>query len=132
MNEKLIERFGRSEHGNFGVVDTLGVPHTYCIGPKHVEFAADHASGILNENTMERAERAGAKCMTCRGNLKWKDHKVGLLVECLIPMGDPNDAKKGHPELHAYLLACKAKLTSETEYEGFAFVDKAGRGAKWG
>lgn len=130
MDAKLVARFGRSEHGNFGVVDTLGVPHSYCIGAKHIAFAADHAGGILNEDTIERAERAGATCRTCRGNLKWKDHKVALLVACELPMGDPDNADKVHPELYAYLLACKEKLTSETEYEGFAFVDKTGQGAK--
>lgn len=120
-DQKLVDRFGVSTDGNYAVVNTLGTPHSYCIGAKHVAHAADHFSGILDEAAIESAERHGIYCATCRGNLKWKDHKVALLVECKDDLTLPG-SNETKPELHEYLLACKAKLTSDEEYAGFAFV----------
>jgi len=117
--EKLKARYGESEHGNFAVIDTIGVPHPYMIGPKHVEYASDFGGGVLNERTITAAERIGAKCCQRGCQLKWKDHEHALLVSCKAPMIDNG---KGSPELHAYLLKVK-HLCEEDKYVGFAFME---------
>lgn len=60
MDEKL-EKYGESECGNFKVIDTIGVPHPYCIGPKHVGWASDHWNGMLGKDAILDAEEHGAK-----------------------------------------------------------------------
>lgn len=119
MNEKLRARYGKSEHGNFAVVDTIGVPHPYMITAKHVVHASDHFFGRLDEAAIEAAEKAGAKCGICKGKLKWSEHKHALLVSCKLPL---KDGDKACPELHAYLLKCKP-LCEEDGHVGFAFHD---------
>ena len=47
-SRKLKARYGASEQGNFAVIDTIGVPHPYMIGPKHVAYASDFRGGILD------------------------------------------------------------------------------------
>lgn len=121
MDAKLVERFGRSEHDNFGIVETVGVPHPYCIGARHVEHAADRFGGMLDTAAIESAERHGITCCTCKGKLKFADHKSALLVECKVAPAD--DDKKMVPELHEYLKASMDKFANETEYAGFAFME---------
>lgn len=116
------DAYGESEHGNFAVIDTLGVPHPYCIGPKHVAFAADHCGGMLGEDAIIRAERTGAHCMTCKGRLTWKQHEKALLVSCKKDIKD--QAGKADPELHAYLLKVKPQCEADG-FAGFAFVEAA-------
>jgi len=114
--------YGQSAEGHFSVVDTIGIPHPYCITPKHVEYASDHCSGMLDEAAIEGAEKNGARCDICRANrlnLAYRDHKHALLVECLAPLkiGDAVN-----PELHAWLLRIK-DLAETNHYDGFAFKD---------
>lgn len=123
---KLKERYGASEHGNFAVIDTIGVPHPYCITAQHVSHASDFCGGRLDQDAITAAERAGAKCGICHGKLKYKEHETALLVSCRVDMvvdGErPDDIKVASPELHAYLLKVKP-LCEEDKYVGFAFKD---------
>lgn len=120
MNEaELKARYGTSEHGNFAVVDTIGVPHPYMIGTKHVEIASRFFGGMLGEAAIKHAEQAGAKCGICKGKLKWSEHEHALLVACKAPL---KSGDKASPELHAYLLKCKP-LCEEDGHAGFAFRD---------
>ena len=117
--DKLQERYGKSEAGNFFVRETIGVPHPYCIGPIHVEVASKHHGGMLNEAAIKDAERAyGGRCCSCRGKLKFEEHETALLVACKSEL---KDGDKANPELHAYLLSVKEKC-EEDGYAGFAFV----------
>lgn len=118
--DNLQVRYGKSEHGNFWIDDTIGVPHPYCIGPKHVAYASDYRGGILDDDAVEAAERAGARCCTPRCQLKYRQHERALLVTCAAPIKD--DDGKATPELHAYLLACKEKAEAD-KYVGFAFME---------
>lgn len=118
-NDKLTKRYGASEHGNFAVYDTIAVPHPYCITGKHVAHASDFCGGRLDQEAIRAAERAGAKCGICHGQLKYKEHETALLVSCKAPMIEDG---KGTPELHAYLLKVKP-LCEEDKYAGFAFKD---------
>ena len=111
-------QYGQSEHGNFKVIDTIGVPHPYCIMPKHVSVAADHHSGILDEAAIIDAESRGAKCGTCKGKLSYKEHEQALLVGCKLEIKDA--AGMVCPELHQYLLTIKDEAT-KNGYAGFAF-----------
>ncbi len=120
MITKLVARYGESEHGNFAVVDTIGVPHPYMIGPRHVEYGSKFRGGILNESAIEGAERSGAKCCQRGCTLRWRDHKHALLVSCAAPMIAEDG--KGAPELHAYLLKVK-DMCEEDKYVGFAFIE---------
>lgn len=121
-SEELLARFGTSEHGNYTITDTIGVPHPYCITPKHIEWAADHFSGLLSKDAIRDAEKKhGARCDICRGKLTFDQHEQALLVTCKAKLS--GDDGKATPELHAYLLACKDKLTSDKEFAGFAFVE---------
>ena len=116
--DKLQERYGKSEHGNFFVRETIGVPHSYCIGPAHVAEASDHHGGMLGTAAIEAAEKHGAKCCTCRGKLKFHEHETALLVECQEELKNGSEV---NPELHAYLLQCKA-MAEEDGFAGFAFI----------
>lgn len=125
--EDLRKRFGASEGGRYFVCDTIGVPHPYCVGPKHIVYAADHHCGILGAAAIEAAEKAGvASCCICHGKLAYREHETALLIECNGPLHSDTDPSKAHPELHAYLLACKEKFTPADKYVGFAF--KKGEG----
>ena len=49
--DKLKERYGSSEFNNYAVVDTIGVPHPFTIGEKHVTHASNYHGGMLGEAT---------------------------------------------------------------------------------
>ena len=117
--EKLIERYGKSEKGNFFIADSIGVPHPYCISSRHVAEASDHHGGMLNEAAIEAAEKKGIYCHTCRGQLKFHQHEKALLVSCKAEV--KGEDGKAVPELHDYLLACKEKAEADG-FAGFAFV----------
>lgn len=108
-----------SKHGWFYVIDTIGVPHPYCITPKHVVYAADHCSGMLTKEAIERAEEvAQAKCDTCKGKLSYREHETALLVRC---GRDPKKDKEAEAELHEWLLSIKEEA-AKNGYAGFAFL----------
>jgi hypothetical protein len=107
----------------FKVVDTIAVPHPYCITAKHVALAADEFGGMLSDAAIEEAERRGIHCDICnRGTkrpvLTFAQHEKALLVEV-------NDRRelKDIPELKDYLLSIKDQATKEG-YAGFAFKSK--------
>lgn len=111
----------------FSIIDTIGVPHPYCITPKHVAHASDHHGGILDANAIRDAEKHGAQCDICRTQVKkglraevlqYDDHKSVLVVE----VRDPQNRNKPTeiPELREYLIQIKAQAESDG-YAGFAF-----------
>ena len=109
-----------SEQGNFNVIDTIGVPHPYCITPKHLQHCD---SMYLDAETIKRAEGKGAKCDICRVRVKkglqptilaYDEHKEALLVGCKV------DIKPAPDELKNWLLSIKAE-TERNKYEGWAF-----------
>lgn len=119
QSDKLQERYGKSEKGNFFVRETIGVPHSYCVGPLHVTVASKRHGGLLGEAAIQDAERAyGARCCTCKGQLKFEEHHAGLLVECKEELKSQDEV---NPELHAYLLSIK-DLAIEDDFAGFAFI----------
>lgn len=116
-NLDLKQRYGSSDFGNFSVVDVIGVPHPYCIGPKHVAIASDQFGGMLGEPAILAAEKQGAHCCICKGRLSFHAHERAALVECLV---DPDTRDEFKEELHDYLLKVKP-LAEADKLAGFAF-----------
>jgi hypothetical protein len=104
------------------IKDTMGVPHPYCITPKHL---ADEDGMYLDGPRIERAEKRGARCDICKGKLSFKEHKQGLVVffegfhqpELNKRLSEGFD--KVVPGLHAWLLAIKP-LMERDQYDGLA------------
>lgn len=97
------------------VIDTIGVPHPYCITPKHVAYASDHFCGLLSKDAIIQSEKHGAKCGICHGKLSYEEHETALLVEV-----NHKAELKDVPGLKDYLLSIKAKCESDG-FAGFAF-----------
>jgi hypothetical protein len=117
--ETLQLRYGVSAEGNFRIIDTIGVPHAYCITPIHVGVAADHHCGILNESAIKDAEERGAKCGVRGCKRSYAEHETALLVSCLLELKD--DHGKLNPELRQYLLSCNDRCQADG-HAGYAFI----------
>lgn len=116
MSKAQDERLAKyPKTAQFEVVDTIGVPHPYCITPKHVGWAADHWGGVLGKEAVRDSEKNGARCGICKGELSCDEHKQALLIEV-----NDSRALKDIPELKDYLLSIKA-MTEADKYEGWAF-----------
>ena len=109
---------------NFRVVDTIGVPHPYCITPKHLSSDRMYLDG---EAIREAEEKKGAVCDICRklrndGKqdkvLSYDEHEQALLVECDVDFKGKDG--KANPELQKYLLKIKARAEKD-KIAGFAF-----------
>jgi hypothetical protein len=102
----------------FEVVDTIGVPHPFCITHHHVGWASDHHCGQLGSEAIEAYEKStGRTSCGVRGcNLKYAQHEQALLVRCKTK---DNDLTK------AYLESI-VKLCEEDGYAGFTLLDGTG------
>jgi len=112
INEKY-EKYLHTEM--YRVIDSIGVPHPYCITPKHVAVAADQFGGMLGEPAIIEAEKQGAVCCICKGKLSYKQHEQALLIEVKF-----NGELKDAPNLKEYLLSIK-DMATEGKFAGFAF-----------
>lgn len=115
---KVKGNYGKSKNGNFYIKDTIGVPHPYMIGPRHVVHAADHYGGILNNAAIESGEARGIMCAMEGCNLTYAQHETALLVACKRDFKIDEAAKK---ELGAYLRNNVNKC-EKNGYAGFAFM----------
>ena len=103
-----------SAQGNFKVVDTIGVPHPYMIGAKHVGYAADHHMGMLGKEAIIEGEKQGITCEMKGCALTYDEHKQAILIGCKAEI-------KGNDELLDYLLAIK-ELAENNGFAGFTFL----------
>lgn len=117
--EDIINRFGRSEHDNFGCIDTIRVPHPYVIGAGHVSHASDYFGGILGEAAIESGEKAGIKCQHRGCRLSFSEHGNALLVECLK---EPTNEDK--EEIETYLKKVVDLLKPEDKIVGFTLLKR--------
>lgn len=115
MNEKL-KKYPSSQF--FRVIDTIGVPHPYCIGTKHVVHASDKFMGMLGKEAIEDGEKHGIYCNICKGKLKYADHKQALLIEC-----DKDD----NITLQEYLKSI-VELAESDNFAGFSFIKSSSFG----
>ena len=126
MSEEQIKKYPKTKM--FRIKETIGVPHPYCITPKHVTVAANCFGGMLDKYAIIQAEKQGAKCGICKGKLSYEEHKQALLVEV-------NDKKKRDlkdiPELKKYLLSIKDQAEKDG-FEGFAFIQASDNNNKKG
>jgi hypothetical protein len=104
----------------FEIIDTIGVPHPFCITDKHVAHASYKFGGILGESAIKDLEKITFRpsCGVKGCQLKYHEHKQALLIE-VDDDRDLNDI----PELNEYLLECKPICESDG-YVGFAFKQK--------
>jgi hypothetical protein len=127
MTEKqkeLAAKFGTSKDGNFYPVDTIGVPHPYCITPRHVSYAADYCSGLLGKSAIEGAERDGAHCGMRNCTLAFDQHEQALVIACKLPLN--SESGKTNAELFEYLQSIK-DIAEKEHFAGFAFLDARGK-----
>lgn len=97
------------------VIDTIPVPHPYCITPKHLR--AD--SMYLNADTIRLAEKDGAHCGTRGCKLSYDEHKSALLIE----INSDEKELKDVPGLQDYLLSINDMAIADG-YAGYAFIKK--------
>jgi hypothetical protein len=98
------------------VIDTIGIPHPYCITPEHVVYASKHSGGMLTRDTICDAEKYGhASCDICKGQLSYEAHETALLIGVSAP-----GELKNVPGLQEYLLSIK-EMAEADGYAGFAF-----------
>ena len=112
--------YPESTQGNFKVVDTIGVPHTYCIGELHMKY---NDTMVIDGDTIKVSEIKGAYCYICKplyeqGKipkiLSYDEHKQGLLIECKTEINPMPQ------ELQDYLKTIKDEC-EKNGYVGFAF-----------
>jgi hypothetical protein len=104
----------------FRVKDTIGVPHPYCIGTKHVVHASDHFGGMLGDEVIRSLEKLRGPSCEVRGcNLPYDQHEQALLVA----VNSWKSLQELESELRAYLLSIKEQCEAEG-YVGFAFVQE--------
>lgn len=111
MNDK-IKHYPKTDL--FEVIDTIGVPHTFTIGTKHVVHASDHFSGSLSEaaiQSLEKGNKPSCKHPGC--NLMYKQHEQALLVKC---------KSKDNDLMRAYLVSIKDRCETDG-FAGFTFLD---------
>lgn len=114
MNEK-IKNYPSTE--KFRIKDTIGVPHTYCVGPKHVVWASDHWGGMLGDSAIKDGESKGKCHCEVKGcTLSYEEHEQALLV-AVKDERQLNDI----PELKEYLLSIKDQREKDG-FAGFAFI----------
>jgi hypothetical protein len=110
--------YGVSKNANFFIKDTIGVPHPYMIGARHVAHAADHYGGMLGKAAIESGEARGIMCKMKNCNLTYAQHETALIVGCKIDVKTDPVAKK---ELEKYLKSI-VKEAEANGYAGFAFM----------
>ncbi len=99
---------------NFEIIDTIGVPHTFCITERHVSHAHNNFSGQLNEAAIESLEKIKGHSCGVRGcQLRFSDHKQALVVKCKI-----KDEKLLKEYLESNLEQCQ-----KDKYKGFVLLD---------
>ncbi len=120
MPEDKYKEYPKTEM--YQIIDTLGIPHSYCIGPKHVQYASKHCNGILGSGAISELEKEKGKgcCMVKGCNLTHAEHELALVVEVAFD-GELNEA----PGLTEYLKSC-VPLMDKDKVSGFAFKKKAG------
>jgi hypothetical protein len=94
----------------FSVRDTMGVPHPFCIGARHVAYASDNCGGMLGDSAIKAS---GVPCQMKGCQLSYKEHETALAVNC---------KSKDNELLKNYLLSIKEQCEKDN-YAGFVLVD---------
>jgi len=111
-SEEKIKLYLKTEF--FEVIDTIGVPHPYCITPKLVGWVHDNHYGRLGKDAIESLEKkSGPSCGMKNCNLRFDQHEQALVVRCKTK---DNDLTKKY--LESIVKQCEAD-----GFAGFVLVD---------
>lgn len=116
MNEKL-KNYPKTEH--FEVVDTMGVPHPFCITHHHIAFESE--SVYLDGKRIKRYEKSIGNRPSCgmKGcNLMYDQHEQALAVRC----------KTGDKDLLKTYLESIVKQCEADGFAGFVLIDAFSKG----
>ena len=106
----------------FRVVDSMGVPHPFVIGTKHVVHASDNFSGMLGKEAIKDLEsKKGHSCYMKGCTLMFEEHEQALLVE----VNSDEELITIQDELNTYLKSI-VDLSESEGYAGFCFIKKGG------
>src|SRR4051812_31882269 len=61
------------------------LPHPYCIGVRHVGFAADKYCGRLGEESIIEGEKQGIHCCMGGCNLSFEEHVTETILFIKVP-----------------------------------------------
>ena len=113
MSKNRFDHYPKTEF--FEVVDTIGVPHPFMIGSKHVFYASDKHSGVLGKEAILGLEKKlGRPSCELRGcTLSYEQHEQALLVRC----------KTKDPELTQAYLKSIVALCEKEGFAGFTLLD---------
>lgn len=106
----------KSSNSNYASDGTIGVPHSFMIGPEHINYAHDNFSGRLDKNTLKKVPCCWENC-----SLEYEEHLTALAIKCFK---NPNSSNELQSELTIFLKG----ITSEVEgdpackIEAFTFV----------
>jgi len=109
----------------FEAIDTIPIPHPYCITPRHIATASDKHSGILDADAIRDAEKTNkAVCDICK-HINKKDPSKPILSydehgQALLLAVKSDKELKDIPELKDYLLEIKPLLITDN-FQGIAF-----------
>jgi len=106
-------------------IETIAIPHPYCIGAKHVGHASRNFNGMLGIEAIEDAERHGITCDICkemhRKNgtkiLKYAEHEQRKTLFIEVPQNNDLNKINGLVE---YLNSIKP-ICEKLKIDGFAF-----------
>ncbi len=114
-NENKFAHYPKTEF--FEVVDTIGVPHPFCITPRHIE-EAQHFSGQLGKEAIESLEKKLKRpsCGMQGCQLSFAQHEQALLVRC---------KSKDEDLTRAYLKSIVEQCEKDG-YAGFTLLDGTG------
>lgn len=106
-DDERLKDYPKTE--NFEVVDTIGVPHPFCITNKHVVHASNKFSGRLGGEAILDLEGQykHPSCGMKGCNLSYGQHEQALVVKCHTKDKDP---------LQEYLQS----IVGQCEKDGFA------------
>lgn len=110
MKDK-IKKYPKTEF--FEIIDTIGVPHPFCITHHHVGFASDNHMGMLGrEAIMDYERKHGQSCGIKDCNLRYEEHEQALAVK--VKTLDKEMTQK-------YLESIVEKVEADG-FAGFVFV----------
>ena len=124
MENEILKEFPSEER--WRVIDTLGVPHPYCITPQHLKYC----DIVIGKAEIVEAERHGVVCNICkklnekegREILSYEEHKQVVLVEVDSEKEDIKDETgEFKKSLQEYLLKIKPLLLKHN-FEGVSFI----------
>ncbi len=115
MDDK-IKLYPKTEF--FEVIDTMGVPHPFCITPKHLEHCSELHSMCIGKEQIQSLERKTKRpsCGMEGCNLMYDQHEQALAIRCKT---------KDNDLTNAYLKSIVAQCEADG-FAGFVLVDGTG------